>query len=57
MEVAAISRPCDCGVGSAWAGDYSESLPAEIGLYSDPYAVFVRLNYDALPCIVRPPGG
>jgi prolyl oligopeptidase len=27
---------------------YCESLPAEIGLYTDPYAVFGQLNYDAL---------
>ena len=31
-------------------GLYSESLPAAIGLYTDPYAVFGRLNYDALRC-------
>ena len=29
---------------------YSESLPGEIGLYTDPYAVFGQLNYDALRC-------
>ena len=30
---------------------YSEGLPAEIGLYQDPYAEFGRLNYDAQRCV------
>jgi uncharacterized protein (DUF885 family) len=29
---------------------YTESLPGEIGLYTDPYSIFGRLNYDALRC-------
>ena len=29
---------------------YSEGIPAEIGLYTDPYAEFGRLNFDAHRC-------
>jgi len=31
-------------------GLYSEGLPAEVGLYTDPYAVYGRLEYNAWRC-------
>ena len=30
---------------------YAEGLPAELGLYRDPYAELGRLNYDAIRCV------